>query len=275
MQLYNHILIGAVKGVELVNNRYNPFDISLKGLSNEVSADKNTYYEILGEIYEHYNVPGKKMNPWMRLFVTLIGTVIVVGGKNNAHKFIPGMASKLESDEGMLEKLRAKALAGQAQAQAQAQTQAHAQPQPQSNNPVNLQQQKSNTGFDELFDKEHTNAVQKIKDLEELKRQELEYQQLQKMLAEDDNKFNQMKQKLEMSQHSPESDRLSSRNRNTMPKTSAKDSDSRSTLSNQSSRSIISVNKTLQNQLKQPTIKASSISFGSSTKGKRRNLTTG
>ena len=101
MQLYNHILIGAVKGVELVNNRYNPFDFSLKGLSNEVSADKNTYYEILGEIYEHYNVPGKKMNPWMRLFVTLIGTVVIVGGKNNAHKFIPGVASKVENDEAL------------------------------------------------------------------------------------------------------------------------------------------------------------------------------
>jgi hypothetical protein len=101
MQLYNHILIGAVKGVELVNNRYNPFDFSLKGLSNEVSADKNSYYEILGEIYEHYNVPGKKMNPWMRLFVTLIGTVVIVGGKNNAHKFIPGVANKVENDEAL------------------------------------------------------------------------------------------------------------------------------------------------------------------------------
>ena len=112
MSIYNHMLVGTVKGIELLNNSYNPFDFSLKGLSNEVSADKNTYYEILGEIYEHYNVPGKKMNPWMRLFVTLIGTVVIVGGKNNAHKFIPGAASKVENDEELLEKLRAKAASG-------------------------------------------------------------------------------------------------------------------------------------------------------------------
>jgi len=41
--LYSHMMIGAVKGVELINNNYNPFDFSLKGLSDEVNADKNTY----------------------------------------------------------------------------------------------------------------------------------------------------------------------------------------------------------------------------------------
>ena len=102
MGIYNHMLIGAVKGIELLNNSYNPFDFSLKGLSNEVSADKSTYYEILGEIYEHYNVPGKKMNPWFRLVINLIGTITIVGGKQNMHKFIPKQASNVENDEGWL-----------------------------------------------------------------------------------------------------------------------------------------------------------------------------
>jgi hypothetical protein len=278
MQLYNHILIGAVKGVELVNNRYNPFDFSLKGLSNEVSSDKTTYYEILGEIYEHYNVPGKKMNPWMRLFVTLIGTVVIVGGKNNAHKFIPGVASKVENDEALLEKLRAKAASGTSQANSQPNPQSNHQSNPQSNplpNQVNTAHPpQRQTGFDDLFEKEHNNTVQKIKDLEELKRQELEFQQMQKMLAEDDDKFNNLKKRLEMSQQSPTSDRNSA-SKQRKQRSATKDSDSRSTLSNQSSRSVISVNKTLQNQLNKNTIKASSISFGSSTKGKKPSINTG
>jgi len=290
MQLYNHILIGAVKGVELVNNRYNPFDFSLKGLSNEVSSDKNTYYEILGEIYEHYNVPGKKMNPWMRLFVTLIGTVVIVGGKNNAHKFIPGVASKVENDEALLEKLRAKAAAGNNQTNQTNQTNQQNQ---QNQNALQPPPQVRQTGgFDDLFEKEHSNTVQKIKDLEELKRQELEYQQLQKMLADDDDKFNKVKQRLEMSQRSPESiserskNRTTTKNQRQFQPSAVRDSDSRSTLSNQSnqsSRSVISVNKTLQNQLNKNknknknnnTIKASSISFGSSTKGKKPNVNVG
>jgi len=108
--VYIHIcLVGVVKGAELLNNNYNPFDFKLTGLSDEVSADKNTYYEILGEIYEYHNVPGKKMNPWFRLMVSLIGVVVVVGGKNNAHKFMPNRAKKVENDEEYIEKLRAKA----------------------------------------------------------------------------------------------------------------------------------------------------------------------
>jgi hypothetical protein len=282
MQLYNHILIGAVKGVELVNNRYNPFDFSLKGLSNEVSADKNSYYEILGEIYEHYNVPGKKMNPWMRLFVTLIGTVVIVGGKNNAHKFIPGVASKVENDEALLEKLRAKAASGNNPNQVNRETNQVNREANQVNRETN--QPKQTAGFDDLFEKEHSNTVQKIKDLEELKRQELEYQQLQKMLADDDDKFNKVKQRLEMSQRSPESvserskNKTTTRNQRQLQSSAVKDSDSRSTLSNQSnqsSRSVISVNKTLQSQLNKNTIKASSISFGSSAKGKKPNVNVG
>ncbi len=38
--LYSHMMIGAIKGIELLNNNYNPFDFSLKGLSDEVNADK-------------------------------------------------------------------------------------------------------------------------------------------------------------------------------------------------------------------------------------------
>jgi oligoribonuclease NrnB/cAMP/cGMP phosphodiesterase (DHH superfamily) len=201
----------------------------------------------------------------MRLFVTLIGTVVIVGGKNNAHKFIPGVASKVENDEALLEKLRAKASSGNNQANVN-----------RESNPVTKEtiQPRNTTGFDDLFEKEHNNTVQKIKDLEELKRQELEYQQLQKMLADDNDKFNKVKQRLEMSQQSPRSDRLSSERRKSNKKSQV-ESDSRSTLSNQSSRSVISVNKTLQSQLNKNTIKASSISFGSSAKGKKPNVNIG
>jgi hypothetical protein len=178
--LYSHMMIGAIKGIELLNNNYNPFDFSLKGLSDEVNADKNTYYEILGEIYEFHNVPGKKMNPWFRLMVSLIGVVVVVGGKNNAHKFIPGKSKKVENDEDYIEKLRAKAAKDS-----------------QSKDSKNSNQEPKNN-LDEYMNKQHEHAVQRAKDLEELKRQELEYQQYQQMLAQQKEKFNSIKKNLEL-----------------------------------------------------------------------------
>ncbi len=267
MGLYNHMLIGGVKLIELGNDRYNPFDFSLKGLSNEVGADKTTYYEILGEIYEHYNVPGKKMNPWFRLAVNLIGTVALVGGKNNAHKFLPQQAKEVENDESMLENLRAKAMNSSQNAQAAKPTQ---------------------NNLDEYMNKEHDKAAQRVKDLENLKHQELEFQRFQKMLAEDNNKFSNMKKQLEMSQQSPDSERMrrsqaSSKSKSVSKSASRKkestESDSRSTMtvtSTQSTQSTISVNKKLAAQLaNKSSIKASSISFGSSNKGKKTSISIG
>jgi hypothetical protein len=272
MGLYNHMLIGGVKLLELGNDRYNPFDFSLKGLSNEVGADKTTYYEILGEIYEHYNVPGKKMNPWFRLAVNLIGTVALVGGKNNAHKFLPKQAQNVENDVDMLENLRSRAMNATQNNQ-----------QNQNNQPNQTQ-----NNLDEYMNKEHDKAAQRVKDLENLKQQELEFQRFQKMLAEDNNKFSNMKKQLEMSQQSPDSERMrrsqaSSKSKSISKSASKKrestESDSRSTMtvtSTQSTQSTVSVNKKLASQFnKNSTIKASSISFGSATKGNKKSISIG
>jgi len=177
--LYSHMLIGVVKGAELLNNNYNPFDFKLNGLSDEVSADKNTYYEILGEIYEFHNVPGKKMNPWFRLMVSLIGVVVVVGGKNNAHKFMPNRSKKVENDEDYIEKLRARAAKDSQSKGSQ-----------QNNKPKN--------NLDDYMNKQHEHAVQRAKDLEDLKKQELEFQRYQQMLAQQKDKFNDIKKNLEL-----------------------------------------------------------------------------
>ena len=277
--LYSHMLVGVVKGVELLNNNYNPFDFTLKGLSDEVSADKNTYYEILGEIYEFHNVPGKKMNPWFRLFVSLIGAVVMVGGKNNAHKFIPNQSAKFENDEDFVEKLRAKAAKD-----------SRSQLSHNSQNRQNQQNQNQENHLDEYMNKQHQQAAQKAKDLEELKRQELEYQRYQQMLMEQKDKFNQIKKNLEMTA-SPRSV-MSSKSKSTVtsksnksPVKSKKDKDkdkdtisqmssstnqtTQSTQSTQSTMSKISINRNLARKLSQKSqsdISVDQISFGSNRK---------
>ena len=281
--LYSHMLVGVVKGVELLNNNYNPFDFSIKGLSDEVSGDKNTYYEILAEIYEFHNVPGKKMNPWFRLFVSLIGAVVMVGGKNNAHKFIPNQSAKFENDEDFVEKLRAKA-AKDSRSQLSHNSQNKQTQQNQQNQQEN-QQDKQNH-LDEYMNKQHQQAAQKAKDLEELKRQELEYQRYQQMLIEQKDKFNQIKKNLEMtaSPRSMMSSKSTPSNKSTKsPVKSKKNKDkdtisqmststnntTQSTQSIQSTVSKISINRNLAKKLSQKSvsdISVDQISFGSNRK---------
>jgi hypothetical protein len=277
--LYSHMMVGVVKGVELLNNNYNPFDFSLKGLSDEVTADKNTYYEILGEIYEYHNVSGKKMNPWFRLMVTLVGAVVMVGGKNNAHKFIPNKSSEVEDDDAYIEKLRAKA-AKDSQSQLS-----------QNKNSQNKNQEPQKNNLDEYMNKQHEHAAQKAKDLEELKRQELEYQKYQQMLSQNRDKFNQMKKSLEMTttaspsarsvSSKKESVKSSARSHSSRKEKKASDTmsemsthSSKTTETSQSGISQISINKNLASRLRQNTNKSKKsndismdqISFGSNKK---------
>lgn len=299
--LYSHMLIGGVKFVELINNSYNPFDFSLRGLSDEVNADKNTYYEILGEIYEFHNVPGKKMNPWFRLFVSLIGVVVVVGGKNNAHKFMPNQSKKLEEDADFIENLRARA-AKDSQSKlshrSNQQNQQNQQTQQTQQNHQFQNNQQNQNNLDDYMNKQHAHAVQKTKDLEELKRQELEYQRYQQMLAEQQNKFNNIKKNLEMSAsaRSPtKSDTRSasqsarsksqsysqSQSRSSRSRKSPREQDtisemstntSHSTRTSQSTVSQISINKNLakklsaENKKRTKDISVEQISFGSNKK---------
>lgn len=278
--LYSHMLVGVVKGVELLNNNYNPFDFSLKGLSDEVTADKTTYYEILGEIYEYHNVPGKKMNPWFRLMVSLIGAVVLVGGKNNAHKFIPNKSEDVEDNEEYIERLRAKAAKDSQSQMSKKSAQNNQQNQAQGND------------LDQFMDKQHQNAVQKAKDLEELKRQEIEYQKYQQMLTNQKDRFNKMKKSLELtatarSETSKKSQKelansikeyigslKSSKSSKSTIKSKQRDTISEmSTSTNnttQSSVSQISINKNLANKLKSKNTKSKEreitidqISFGS------------
>ena len=313
--LYNHMLIGAVKGVELANNNWNPFDFSLRGLSDHVSNDKSTYVEILAEIYEFHNVPGKKMNPWFRLFITLIGAVVVVGGKNNAHKLIPNRSEKVENDPEYIERMRAIAVMDK-------KILSDSSAMNNSNNINN-----PNREVDEYMNKQHEATVQKIRDLEELKRQELQYQKYQKMMSENKGDFNNMKNNLELSQSYQDTDRKSVRssrssrhskesqksrpkslreeqidqqinqlqnlqqlqqqinNRNLRPSRTNVDEDTisrmtsssdRSDRSDRSERSQISINKNLADRLKKRNkIGMDAISFGSNKKGKAGNIRVG
>jgi hypothetical protein len=145
------------------------------------------------------------------------------------------------------------------------------------------------------MDKQHQNAVQKAKDLEELKRQEIEYQKYQQMLTNQKDRFNQMKKSLELtatarSEASKKSQKelansikeslgslkssksskstIKSKQQDTISEMST--STNNTTNTTQSSVSQISINKNLANKLKSKNTKSKEreitidqISFGS------------
>ena len=44
------LMLNCIYGVEILNDKYNPFDLKLKNWSEQINADINNYYDIFGEI---------------------------------------------------------------------------------------------------------------------------------------------------------------------------------------------------------------------------------
>lgn len=162
-------LLWGVKGLEMANDQYNPYDIKLSGWQDEVSQNMTSYYDILGEIYEHYNEPGKNMNPVFKLVLNLLGSAGKKVLITSAIKNMPSKAEKLEDDSDAIEKYRQRARVD------------------------------SKNNLEEKMAKEHDDNAQRMKDLHLLQEQKLEHQRMKMMLEEEGDELNMFKKGLELS----------------------------------------------------------------------------
>jgi hypothetical protein len=96
--LYEQSFTTLVGIMEWANEAYNPFRFKLKGYSNQVRMDKNTYREIFGDLYEKYKEKNGKLAPEMRFLITF------VGGAANYHA-IKAMEEQDDLEEQKIKKM--------------------------------------------------------------------------------------------------------------------------------------------------------------------------
>lgn len=161
----SHMMIGIVKGMEMLNDTYNPFDIKLEGLKDKISSDIHNYYDVLGEIYEKYNKPGSKMAPEFRLLLMISGAAISMQVNKVIPSMVPGLSGILNGDNDTLDKLRKKA----------------------SEN-----SEKQREIIREKYKNEHNVASQRVSDLEMIKEKEIEYKKLQEEQKNNNNLKNNL-----------------------------------------------------------------------------------
>jgi hypothetical protein len=118
------MMIGIIKGVELMNDQLNPFDIKFEDAwSNNVRTDITNYYDVLGEIYDKWSPKGKA-SPELRLFFMLTASAVSIQLHKGCDKLLSGMGSNkntgqtssaggattaLNENPGLLKELRDKA----------------------------------------------------------------------------------------------------------------------------------------------------------------------
>ncbi len=70
------LMLNCIYGIEILNEKYNPWELKLTGWSEQINADITNYYDVFGEIFEKYNKPGKSMSPEIKLVLMLGGSAL-------------------------------------------------------------------------------------------------------------------------------------------------------------------------------------------------------
>ncbi len=169
--------LNLIYGIEMLNEKYNPFDLKLKGWSEQMNADVNNYYDVFGELYEKYNQPGKNMAPELKLLLMVSGSALKFHLTNTMMSNLPTLNSQLDEDPILAEQLRQKAIAQK----------------------IKEQSIKNNETLKAQMSKEHEQATQKAQDLNLIRQRELEYQNLKRQNAQQDEELQKLREKLVMS----------------------------------------------------------------------------
>ncbi len=167
------MMLNVIYGVEMMNDKYNPFSFKLKGWSEQMSADSNNYYDVFGELYEKYNKPGKGMAPELKLLLMISGSALKYHLTNTMMGNLPMMNTKLDEDPVLAEKLRQKAIAQK----------------------IKEQTEKNNEKLMNQMSKEHEIATQKASDIAMIQQKEIEFQNLKRENALKNAELNLLKEK--------------------------------------------------------------------------------
>uniref|UniRef100_A0A6C0DJT0 Uncharacterized protein n=1 Tax=viral metagenome TaxID=1070528 RepID=A0A6C0DJT0_9ZZZZ len=113
LRFQRQMLMGAITGLEWMNDKFDPFDIKLQGWSESVHTNVEDFDEIFEELYDKYKERGK-MPPEMRLMMAVAGSGFMCHVSNSFFRQkMPSMDDVLKSNP-MLAKQMAQAAAAQA-----------------------------------------------------------------------------------------------------------------------------------------------------------------
>jgi len=173
------LMLNCIYGIEILNEKYNPFDLKLKNWSEQINADINNYYDVFGEIYEKYNQPGKNMAPELKLVLMISGSALKFHLNNTLlsqnNKPPPNLSQPEVQDPALLEQMRAKA----------------------AYDKIKDETLKNNELLKEKANKEHEQALKQMNDMMFLQNKKLELQKQEEENQKKVAEFARMKMLLE------------------------------------------------------------------------------
>lgn len=111
VKFQRQMMMGLVTGVELLNEKFDPFDVQLKGWSESVHENIEDFDEVFEELYDKYKGKGN-MPPEARLLMMLAGSGFMFHMSNSFFRSkMPSMENIFASNPGLQRQFAAAAAA--------------------------------------------------------------------------------------------------------------------------------------------------------------------
>ena len=102
VKIYKNILLNGISLMEFLNDKYDPFDFQLKGWSEHMSVEVDSYEDIFEELYEKYKGTGKSTPPEIRLILLILASGAAFHFSRTQLSGMPGVSS---AATGMINKM--------------------------------------------------------------------------------------------------------------------------------------------------------------------------
>ena len=106
VDLGKNFMVNAVTALEFMNESYDPFGLKLKGWSEQMELNKDSYSSVFGELYDKYKSSGKKMEPEIKLILMVSASAASFHASKKMAESLPGLDSVLQSNPELLGKLQ-------------------------------------------------------------------------------------------------------------------------------------------------------------------------
>jgi hypothetical protein len=93
VKIYKNILLNGISLMEFLNDKYDPFDFKLKGWSEHMSVEVDSYEDIFEELYEKYKGTGKSTPAEVRLILLILASGAAFHFSRTQLGGIPGVSS--------------------------------------------------------------------------------------------------------------------------------------------------------------------------------------
>lgn len=106
IEIGKNFMINAITALEFMNENYDPFGLKLKGWSEQVELNKDSYNTVFGELYEKYKSTGRKVEPEIKLILMIGASAASFHASKKMAESLPGLDSVLQSNPDLLTKLQ-------------------------------------------------------------------------------------------------------------------------------------------------------------------------